>query len=79
MESSTYELIKNRLIKQGEDLKEKVEELNNARKEVFGSIDTSLLSSERIITENNCIPSDMAPIEDCFIFGYNVTIGLKSR
>lgn len=79
MESSTYEVIKNRLIKQGEDLKGKIERLNLARKDVFGSIDTSLLSSERIITENNCVPSDMAPIEDCFIFGYNVTIGLKSK
>lgn len=79
MESSAYEVIKNRLIKQGEELKEKVERLNSIRKDVFGSIDTSLISSERIITENNCIPRDMAPIEDCFIFGYNVTMGLKSK
>jgi hypothetical protein len=79
MEDSTYEVIKNRLIKQGSDLKERVEKLNASRKEVFGSIETKLLSSERIITENNCIPRDMAPVEDSFIFGYNVNIGLKSK
>jgi hypothetical protein len=79
MENSTYDIIKNRLTKQGEDLKERVEKLNAVRKEVFGSIETKLLSSERIITENNCIPRDMAPVDDSFIFGYNVNIGLKSK
>lgn len=79
MENSAYEVIKNRLAKQGEDLKGRVDKLNAVRKEVFGSTETKLLSSERIITENNCIPRDMAPVEDRFIFGYNVNIGLKSK
>ena len=79
MENSAYDVIKNRLAKQGEDLKGRVDKLNAVRKEVFGSTETKLLSSERIITENNCIPRDMAPVEDRFIFGYNVNIGLKSK
>lgn len=79
METGTYEVIKGRLAKQGDELKDRVEKLNLARKEVFGSIDTKLLGSERIITENNCIPRDMAPVDGCFIFGYNVHIGLKSK
>ncbi len=79
MENGTYEVIKNRLVKQGNDLKERVHKLNSVRKEVFGSIETKLLGSERIITENNCIPRDMAPVDDFFIFGYNVHIGLKSK
>ncbi|WP_242984712.1 DNA repair ATPase [Clostridium taeniosporum] len=79
MEKGTYEIIKNRLIKQGEDLRERVSKLNDVRKEAFGSIETKLLGSERIITEHNCIPRDMAPVEDSFIFGYNVHIGLKSK
>lgn len=79
MEKGTYEVIKNRLINQGEELKERVNKLNKVRKEAFGSIETNLLQSERIITENNCIPRDMAPIKDSFIFGYNVLIGLKSK
>lgn len=79
MENGTYEVIKNRLAKHGNDLKERVEKLNAVRKEVFGSIETKLLGSERIITDHNCIPRDMAPVDDYFIFGYNVHIGLKSR
>lgn len=79
MENGTYEVIKNRLTKHGQDLMERVEKLNVVRKEVFGSIETKLLGSERIITENNCIPRDMAPVDDMFIFGYNVHIGLKSK
>lgn len=79
MDNSTYEVIKNRLSNQGEELKERVDRLNNSRKEVFGAIETKLLSSERIITENNCVPRDMAPVDDTFLFGYNVNIGLKSK
>ncbi len=67
MDNGTYEVIKSRLGKQGgDDLITKAEKLNTVRKEVFGSIESKLLSSERILTENNCIPRDMAPVDDCF-------------
>lgn len=79
MESGSYEVIKNRLITHGNDLMERVESLNAERKEVFGSIETKLLGSERILTENNCIPRDMAPVDGFFLFGYNVHMGLKSK
>lgn len=79
MDNGTYEVIKNRLEKQGNDLEVKAEQLNRLRKEVFGSIETKILFSEKIITENNCIPRDMAPVGDCFLFGYNVHIGLKQK
>jgi len=79
MDTGTYDVIKGRLEKQGNDLKTKTGQLNTARKDVFGSIETKLLSSERVLTENNCIPRDMAPIGDRFLFGYNVHIGLKNK
>ncbi|MCH4889768.1 AAA family ATPase [Acidaminobacter sp. JC074] len=79
MDNGTYEVIKSRLEKQGQDLKSRATQLNTVRKEVFGSIETKLLSSERVLTENNCIPRDMAPVDHCFIFGYNVHIGLKNK
>lgn len=79
LEGGTYEVIRNRLIRQGKDLKERLAKLNTARKEVFGSIENTLLGSERIITRNNCIPRDMAPVGDRFIFGYNVHMGLKKQ
>lgn len=79
LENGTYEVLKARLNKHGEDFKTRIEKLNTARKEVFGSIDTKLLGNERIITEHNCIPRDMVPVDTSFIFGYNVHIGLKSK
>jgi hypothetical protein len=79
MEKGTYEVIKNRLINHGVELRERVNKLNKVRKDTFGSIETNLLGSERIITEHDCIPRDMAPVEDLFIYGYNVHIGLKSK
>ena len=78
-ENGAYEVIKKRLLKQGEELKERIDKLNEARKETFGSIETKLLGSESIITEHNCVPRDMAPVENLFIFGYNVHSGLKSK
>jgi hypothetical protein len=79
MNNGTYEVIKSRLKSQGDDLIAKAEKLNSVRKEVFGSIESKLLSSERVLTENNCVPRDMAPVDSCFIFGYNVHIGLKQK
>lgn len=78
-ENGAYEVIKGRLIKQGTDLKERIEKLNDVRKEAFGSIETELIGNERVITDHNCVPRDMAPVDDLFIFGYNVLIGLKSK
>lgn len=79
MDNGTYEVIKSRLKKHGDDLIAKAEKLNTVRKDVFGSIESKLLSSERVLTDNNCIPRDMAPVDECFIFGYNVHIGLKEK
>lgn len=79
LEAGTYEIIKNRLLKQGKDLIERLDKLNKDRRDVFGSIDTTIIGSERIITDNNCIPRDMAPVGNSFIFGYNVRVGLKSK
>jgi len=79
LETGTYEVIKKRLLKHGNDLNERLEKLNDARKKVFGSIDTAIAGSERLITENNCVPRDMVPVGTSFIFGYNVYMGLKAK
>jgi len=79
LDQGTYEIIKNRLGKQGKLLSERLGKLNIARKNVFGSIETALLGSERIITKNNCIPRDIIPVNSKFIFGYNVHLGLKEH
>ena len=79
LENGTYEVIKNRLLKHGNDLKERLEKLNDARKKVFGAIDTTIIGSDRLITDNNCVPRDMVPVGNSFIFGYNVYMGLKAK
>ncbi|MCP4219300.1 MAG: AAA family ATPase, partial [bacterium] len=78
LENGTYEIIKNRLDEHGKILKDRLNQLNGSRKDVFGSIENTLLGSERIITRNNCVPRDMVPVGNDFIFGYNVHMGLKS-
>jgi len=78
LEQGTYEVIRNRLRRAGGELRDRLEQLNAARKEVFGAIETKLLATERVTTGNNCVPRDMTPLGDCFLFGYNVHIGLKS-
>ncbi|WP_298860481.1 DNA repair ATPase, partial [uncultured Gimesia sp.] len=79
LESSTYEIIQNRLQSHGKELQSRLGNLNDLRKEVFGSIETQLLGSERITTEHNCIPRDMLAVGNRFLFGYNVHFGLKSE
>ena len=78
LEHGTYEVIRNRLSAAGKDLRGRLDRLNAARKDVFGAIETRLLATERVTTAHNCIARDMTPIGDCFLFGYNVHLGLKS-
>ena len=79
LEGGTYEIIRDRLSKHGKQLQEQLHALNVERKNVFGAIETALVSTERITTENNCLPRDMVPVGDAFIFGYNVHIGLRTE
>ncbi len=79
LEGSSYEIIRNRLKGDAQQLRERLGQLNDARREVFGSIETKLLSTERITTGNNCIPRDLIAIGNRFIFGYNVHLGLKTE
>ena len=79
LEGGTYEIIRNRLNNQGDELRKRLEVLNEKRREIFGSVETALISNERITTDNNCIAQDIFVIGDHFLFGYNVTLGLKSE
>ena len=78
LEGGTYEIIQSRLEAQKQDLNQRLAKLNEARKEVFGSIETKLIANNRIITENNCIPADIVTVGTTSIFGYNVHFGLRT-
>lgn len=79
LENGTYEILRGRLQENSRELQQRIEKLNQERKQVFGAIETALLATERITTENNCVPWDMVPVGSSFLFGYNVVIGLKSE
>lgn len=80
LESGTYEIIKDRLSRQSDDLRSRLDQLNSFRKEVFGSIETQLVGTDRITTDNNCLARDIISLgNNQFLFGYNVFMGLKTE
>ena len=50
LEGGAYEVIRGRMEKHGAVLRERVESLNAARKDIFGAIDPALVATERIST-----------------------------
>lgn len=79
LEAGAYEVIRQRLSKHGAELQRRLDLLNNDRKAEFGGIETALLTTTRLTTDNNCVPRDMAAIgPKRFLFGYNVHLGLRS-
>lgn len=79
LDQSTYEIIRSRLNTHAADLKSRLDQLNEARRNVFGSIETKLLATERISTNNNCVPRDIVAIGTRVLFGYNVQMGLRAE
>ncbi|PQJ20206.1 DNA repair ATPase [Nonlabens tegetincola] len=79
LDSGTYEIIQSRLQKQKSDLQQRLSRLNEARKKVFGSLETRLIANDRINTENNCIAQDIIALGNTCIFGYNVHFGLRTQ
>lgn len=77
--NETYDIIRGRLQKQKQDLQHRLTQLNNARQEVFGALDTKLIAKDRILTENSCISHDIVSFNDICIFGYNVNFGLRTE
>ncbi|MEM9586169.1 MAG: DNA repair ATPase, partial [Planctomycetota bacterium] len=76
--AGTYEILRNRLREAADDLRSRLETLNAERAEVFGNIETHLISTERVTTDHNCVPRDLVSVGDRFLFGYNVQFGLKT-
>ena len=79
LEAGTYEIIQSRLSKQKTELINRLNSLNDSRKDVFGAIETELVSNDRINTDNNCIAADIIALDDVCIFGYNVHFGLRQE
>ncbi|TYA78623.1 DNA repair ATPase [Seonamhaeicola marinus] len=78
LDGGTYEIIQGRLQKQKSELLSRLSQLNEARKNVFGNVETKLIANNRINTENSCIARDIVTIGDMCLFGYNVHFGLRT-
>ncbi len=79
LEGGAYEVIRARLEKGGGELQARMTALNAERQEVFGAVETELVSTERVSTEHNCVPRDIIAVgANRFIFGYNIQFGLKA-
>jgi hypothetical protein len=79
LEDGTYEVVRARLLEQGRALSNKAQELNRRRLELFGGSELRMVASERVRTENNCVPRDIVAVGDQLLFGYNVFIGLRKE
>lgn len=78
-QGGAYELIRKRLLDNGQALEAKVARLNQKREEEFGQSGMEVIGRARIRTENNCVPRDIARAGNYLLFGYNVFIGLKKE
>ncbi|MDN3354291.1 DNA repair ATPase [Actinomadura sp. DC4] len=77
LDAGTFEVLRARLGEQAKELTRRAEALNARRLEIFGGTELRLVGAERIRTEHNCVPRDIAAVGDLLLFGYNVFIGLK--
>ena len=73
----SYEIIRQRLAGHARELAGRATSLNDSRKELFGGTELTVAGSERVRTENNCIPVDVVQVGGRMLFGYNVFVGLR--
>ncbi len=78
-EGGAYEVIRKRLVGQGQKLKNQTKTLNKARLAEFGSSEMAVAARVRVRSENNCVARDIVQVGDLLLFGYNVYIGLKKE
>ncbi len=78
LDGGSYEIIRNRLNSSKATLEQKLQKLNESRKEVFGGMETQLSGTLRINSGNNCTAQDIVALGNICIFGFNVHIGLRS-
>ncbi|WP_267402766.1 MULTISPECIES: DNA repair ATPase [unclassified Chryseobacterium] len=79
LNSGIYEIIQNRLNEQKNDLVERLQKLNEKRKNIFGGIDFSLIANERISTDHSCVAKDIFSFNDLLIFGSNAHLGMQTE
>src|SRR3954467_1925228 len=79
LEGASYDVIRRRLLDRAAELGKRCDALNAARQKLFGGRELQLLATERVRTENNCVPRDVISVAGHLLFGFQVFIGLKSE
>ena len=75
----SYDVIRRRLLERAAELGKRCDALNAARQKLFGGRELALLATDRVRTENNCVPRDVVSVAGHLLFGFQVFIGLKSE
>ncbi|MFO0628085.1 MAG: DNA repair ATPase [Polyangiales bacterium] len=75
----SYEVIRRRLLDRVTELGKRAEQLDARRREVFGGSEMALAATERVRTENNCLPRDIAALGGTLLVGYDVFVGMKTE
>jgi hypothetical protein len=75
----SYEVIRRRLLDRVTELGKRAEQLDARRREVFGGSEMALAATERVRTENNCLPRDIAALGGSLLVGYDVFVGMKTE
>jgi nucleoside-triphosphatase THEP1 len=79
LEGGSYEVIRRRLLERAAELGARCDALNQARQKLFGGRELQLLATDRVRTENNCVPRDVVSVAGHLLFGFQVFIGLKNE
>ncbi len=74
---SAYALLRGRLEAAASELTARANELNTKRLEAFGSSPFALLGTERVRTESNAVPRDVANIGEQLVLAYNAVSGVS--
>ncbi|WP_405954902.1 DNA repair ATPase [Streptomyces phaeochromogenes] len=77
LDTSTYEVLRDRLAAQAAELARRTQALNARRTEEFGSTRLELAGTERLHTEHTCAPRDIVSIGDALLFGHHALSALN--
>lgn len=74
--TGTYEVLTRRLRSAGEQLAAKAGRLNSRRTAAFGSRGMEAVAADRVRTEHDSLPRDLAAVNGMLVFGFNTAVAL---
>lgn len=74
-----YSILKRRLEPQAAFIEQQLSALNDQRAATFGGSKTAIEGNINLLTENNCVPVDMAKVGGVLLMGFDARVGMKKR